>query len=216
MAVWSVALPLWGQAPVVVEHDHLIVEVAPFALRITEIAMIQVEGGAPLAAHSFHLAAPSRAQNLTLIAAGTPEAEPFEIAAGTVRNRIELAPGRYQIQFQYEVVDASATVRLSLPRAYPTAVIDILLPSGEVRASAAGLSSAGEFTVEGRSFQRLNGSDLPAGRPIELVLNRPAPDERRHDRAALWIMAALAGLAALAVLRSIVVARRSGVRSAPR
>jgi hypothetical protein len=194
---------------VVIEHDHLIVEIAPFAVRITEIAMVRIDGREPLAPGQLHLPAPQRAQNLQVLPAPDKTAA-LVVQDGVLVNPAALALGQHQFQFQYELVDASPTVRITLPRSYPTTAMDILLPSEGVAARAPGLQSAGNFEVEGRSFQRLSGHNLAAGQALELFLTRPAAAERRHDSTAVWLMTALVLLGILALLRSILIARRSG------
>jgi len=202
------AAPLLAQGPVVIEHDHLIVESGPFALRITDIVMVKIAGPAALPAGQFHLQAPERAENLRLLTESGQSGPPVVVSGGALVNQIELPPGRHQFQFQYELVDAAPSVRVLLPRNYPTEAIDILLPSGPLAARATGLHGAGSFEVESRRFERLTGSNLPAGRPIDLILERPAPPERRRDPMAIGVMAAVAMMGALLVLRSVWLARR--------
>jgi hypothetical protein len=127
---------------------------------------------------------------------GEVPSDALVLAAGRAELRMPFAPGLKQIAFSYSL-DADA-FPLEIVTETPASVFEVLVEDPRGNVSGARLPAVDPVTVEGRSFKRFLGSDVPAGSRV--VIDTPGPQApwTRWILPALLLVIGAAMLAALA------------------
>jgi hypothetical protein len=76
------------------------------------------------------------------------------------------APGVKQLSFRYSLPASAFPLRIRLEK--PTSVLEVLLEEPMARLTAAGLKETNPVSVDGRTFRRFLGQDLPPGETIQV------------------------------------------------
>jgi len=126
------------------------------------------------------------------VAPGDVSAGAFTFRPGRAELFAAIPPGVRQVVLTYTL--ASHRFPVSVPVERETSVLEVLLEDPRGTARAPGLAEVGPATIEGRTFRRFLGRDVP--RTAVLVVDVPAPPA---DRGRV-IVALLIGLAAVMIV----------------
>jgi hypothetical protein len=124
---------------------------------------------------------------------------------------IPVPPGETTVAFGYDLPFSGSTANLQRTLAYPTALIQLLLPDG-ISVSSPQLATQGSLTLGSRTLRTLEASNLPAGTEIESTLTglpRGAAAPLNEDVPPLWLQAVALLAVIVIVAGAAIVARRS-------
>lgn len=127
--------------------------------------------------------------------------EAFRFRDGVAELTVPFPPGSRQLVLTYAM---PARGGLSIPVDDATATLEVLLEGGGAAVSGAGLVAEAPVSMEGRSFQRLVASAVPAGSAFSVRASGAGPGGRAGR-------VALLAVAVVAVALGIVVGRRAAV-----
>ncbi len=131
--------------------------------------------------------------------ATTPRVEQGDVPAGAVSFVGGVAevfapfpPGLKQVVFSYELPATAFPARI--PVESPTGVLEVLLQESGARVDAPALARQDSVTLQGTSYQRYLGQNLPAGSPVRIVLESSASGGRLLTGAMVLLSGALLAL----------------------
>jgi hypothetical protein len=140
---------------------------------------------------------------------GDVSADAVTAANGRVRVVAPLAPGIKQLSFSYDL--AGAAFPVSIPVERETSVFEVLVEDPQGTVTGGGIAEVDPVTVDGRTFRRFLGRDVPANGVVRVDVPRGAPVSRGR----FITIVALALLAAMLVVLARSVMRRGGTRREP-
>ena len=105
----------------------------------------------------------------------SPEAVTFD--SGRALVHAPFAPGLKQLSFSYALADSRFP--LSLPIGRETTVLEVLVEEPTAGASAPRLAEVSPVSVEGRSFKRFLGQDVPSNAVLTVTVPATPPRSRR-------------------------------------
>ncbi len=123
------------------------------------------------------------------------------VEGATARIVAPIAPGVRQLVLTYEL--EAGVFPLALALDLPADVLEVLLEEQAGRVDGGALQALGPVTVEGRSFARFLGRDVPAGAPVSIVV----PDRVPSAALPAWAPGALLGIVSLLIV-ALAVRRR--------
>ena len=141
---------------------------------------------------------------------GDVSADAVTAGAGRVRVVAPIAPGIKQLSFSYDLEGRSFPV--SFPVERETSVLEVLIEDAQGTVKGAGIAEVDPVSVDGRTFRRYLGRDVPATAVVRIDVPRGAPVGRGRY---ITIVALALGAAMLAVLARAVMRRGGPRREAP-
>ena len=141
---------------------------------------------------------PAEAESLT-VAAGDIGAGAVVFRGGRAELYAPISPGVRQLVITYAL--PAAAFPLARPLERPVAVLEVLLEEPRAAVEGARLSEVAAATIEGRTFRRFLGSDVPASAVVRLIAPPPI-GQRRGVMRVVAIVLALAMVGALVLWMS--------------
>lgn len=157
-----------------VERSHLLVEMGPGYLGVTEMVSL-VNSGNRTYVGSGEEVVPGRRSTAELrLPAGATDAQfqsqedadaMLRTGKGFVDTR-PIVPGRWVYAFSYVLPYEGSTYTLLKPLVYDTATIDVFIDAPGAEISAPGLEQLGSSEAPGRNYLRFGGSSLRKGSDV--------------------------------------------------
>jgi hypothetical protein len=161
--------------PLVVRGRHFVIsraEAEGGARRIVDVfevandsALTRVAGASPRGSWSVRL--PDGVRNVTA-GPGDLTAEALRFQEGEAIVVAPFAPGVKQVVLAYELPPSARN--MTLPIDQLTGTLELLVEASGVTAAGGGLQRQETVSMEGRSFERFLGRDVPAGTMLRLTL----------------------------------------------
>jgi uncharacterized membrane protein len=123
-------------------------------------------------------------------------------AEGALVDSLPVTPGLREIVLTYRLPHRAERIRLALPVNLPVEALDVFVPA-PMRVTSTALSHREVRTVQGQSIARVWGTNLPAGRSVDLELSGllPPPLELLPRLGAALLVLGVVAAAALPWLR---------------